>query len=116
MDMKTQLPPVSRRKKSRLDPITPDVFRRSQTGFGSNDANKAMQILMEENEQLKKELEGARKEIFQLKEENLQLKKQAKGPTPSAKSTSGTFLTSGGGSPTHEEDSKVEGDEVICKN
>ena len=72
MEPTAKLPPV--KKKTKLDPIDPDIFRKSQSNFASLDNSKAIQSLMEENEQLKNELEIARKEIFRLKEENTQLK------------------------------------------
>ena len=106
------------RKKPRLNPISNDPLRRTNTGFGMTDNSKAMQLLMEENERLKNELEQARKEIFQLKEENTQLKKNARPPTNSTSSSSGTFLTSGAPSRDLEpkEDSKISDSHVTCHN
>lgn len=108
--MNAKLPPVSR-KKPRLDPIEPDVFRRSQTGFGLNDPSKAMQVIIEENEKLKRELEEARKEIFRLKEENVELKKQSKGTAPKVQST---FLTSNSSKveTEHSEEGKLDNNEI----
>lgn len=115
MEPNSVLPPVSR-KKARLDPITPDVFRRTATGFGAADNSRAMQSLMEENDKLKSELEAARKEIFRLKEENIELKKVAK---TTKTSSSSTFLTSSAafdqpGNKT--EDTKIDNDSTICNN
>lgn len=109
--MNERLPPVSR-KKSRLDPIAQDVFRRSQTGFGLNDGSKVMQIITEENEKLKRELEKARKEIFMLKEENVELKKQSKGAPPKGKTT---FVTSTSGKSENgvSEEVKLDNNEVL---
>lgn len=118
METKGILPPVSR-KKTRLDPITPDVFRRSSSNFGVSDNTKIMQALAEENEQLKKELEEARKEIFRLKEENFQLKKESRGTAPKG---STTFLTSATNfhqnGDAHEEGKKDSGDLIWsnCNN
>lgn len=109
--MNERLPPVSRRKP-RLDPIAQDVFRRSQTGFGMNDGSKVMQIITEENEKLKIELEEARKEIFRLKEENVELKKQSKGTLPKGKTT---FVTSSPGKLENglSEEVKLDNNEVL---
>jgi predicted nucleic acid-binding Zn-ribbon protein len=84
METNGKLPPVSRRK-SKLDPISPDLFRRTQSSFGGSDNSKAIQALLEENDRLKKELEAARKEIFELKQENVELKKDAKPGAPKVK-------------------------------
>ena len=116
METTGRLPPVSR-KKARLDPIKQDVFRRTNTGFGvSDNQNKAIQLLLDENERLKKELDEARKEIFQLKEENLELKKQARPMTSSGKTT---FVTSNKSVMKNNgsvEESKIDENTVICHN
>lgn len=108
------LKPVSR-KKSRLQPIRPDALRRTQTGFGVSDQTKAMQMLLDENDHLKKELEEAKKEIFRLKEENLELKKGSKGGSSKGQST---FLTSStiDSNGNAAENSKENGDEKVCNN
>lgn len=115
MEPTAKLPPV--KKKTKLDPIDPDIFRKSQSNFASLDNSKAIQSLMEENEQLKNELEIARKEIFRLKEENTQLKLEWKGKV-ATKTT--TFLTSstsvGQNGGSTQEDTKMDSDNIICHN
>lgn len=115
MEPNSQLPPVSR-KKARLDPIAPDIFRRTTTGFGAADNSKAMTALIEENERLKSDLENARKEIFRLKEENLELKKVAK---TTKKPASSTFLTSSVGydqTGDKNEDTKTDSGDIVWHN
>lgn len=109
-----RIKPASR-KKSRLQPIRPDALRRTSTGFGAGDQTRALQILMEENDQLKKDLEEARKEIFKLKEENLLLKKNSRGGAQKGHST---FVTSSNpeGASRVSENSKVNNDEKVCNN